>query len=172
MAHNYSSSFPKGRERGQGQSPGRGHQNRDRRDSMTDLWSGYLDGGYFDSEGYLCPDYVSRERIMPIVRQLARDKLTVHQMRRFFQHCRAIEALLKADRSTWQRERTNLMKLDVAAQDALGKKPPKIPFLFNDFIQRNIAVTKTDKDFLEGFLPHFEALVGFSSGILRESERR
>ncbi|MBM4023951.1 MAG: type III-A CRISPR-associated protein Csm2 [Planctomycetes bacterium] len=151
-----------------------GMRDDNRRCSMADIWSGYLDGGYFDPGGNLRPDYVTRDRIMPVVQQLARENLTAHQMRRFFQHCRALEAALlraKPD-SSWPQQRTNLMRLDVAAQDAFGKSPPKIPSLFHDFIRRNVGATKTEKDFLQGFLPHFEALVGFSSGVLKESERR
>jgi CRISPR/Cas system CSM-associated protein Csm2 small subunit len=137
---------------------------------MNDLWKGYLADGYFDVEGCLRPEYVARDKILPIVKCLVDGNLTNHQMRRFFQHCRAIEALLRSKRSTWPREHANMMFIDVAAQDAYGKK--KIPAVFHDFIRLNVATTKNEDDFLKGFLPHFEALVGFSSGKLRERERR
>ena len=141
---------------------------------MQDHWPQYLQGGYFDEKGYLRPEYVSRDKMMKIVNQLrdAKPVLTVHQMRRYFQHCRAIESKLKSGRSRWEAEQTNLMRIDIAAKDAYGKSQRKIPALFHDFILSNVAQIKSEKDFLEGFLPHFEALVGFSSGTLRESERR
>jgi len=134
--------------------------------AMKTLWPAYLEDGYFDAQGNLRPDYVARDKLDPLALRL-RD-LTVHQARRFFQHCRAIEALLKSKHSTWDKERTNLMRLDVAAQDAFGKKDRKIPELFHAFIRQNVAAVKTEKDFLEGFLPHFEALIGFSSGKLKD----
>jgi len=66
-------------------------------------------------------------------------------------------------------KRLDFLKLDVAAADAAGKKPsPKIPSLFRDFIGKNVAAVKDERDFLQGFLPHFEALVGFASGKLKE----
>ncbi len=43
--------------------------------------------------------------------------------------------------------------------------------IFHDFIRHNVAAVKTEKDFLEGFLPHFEALVGFGTPLFRERER-
>lgn len=173
MAHNIPS--PPQRGRGQGRSSDQGrHHHKDRDNSMLNLWPKYLEGGYFDEKGHLRPDYVARTNIMPIVQNLsrARPQLTVHQMRRYFQHCRAIESKLKSGRSSWEAERTNLMRIDIAAKDAYGKTQRKIPALFHDFIQQNVAMIKSKKDFLEGFLLHFEALVGFSSGTLRDSERK
>jgi hypothetical protein len=43
--------------------------------------------------------------------------------------------------------------------------------LFHDFIRRNVAAVHSEKEFLQGFLPHFEALVGFGSLHLKKSER-
>ena len=59
----------------------------------------------------------------------------------------------------------------MAAADAFGKMPPKIPEIFHDFIKSNVAAVKNEKDFLKGFLPHFEALVGFGSQYFKERER-
>lgn len=129
--------------------------------------------GYFDAAGNLRIDFVLRDRLVPIAKDLANAQppLTVHQIRRFFQHCRAIEAKLRAKTSTWAAEEAAFGQLDVAAADAFGKKPPKIPELFHDFIKLNIAAVKNEKDFLKGFLPHFEALVGFGSQYFKERER-
>lgn len=129
--------------------------------------------GYFDAAGNLRIDFVLRDRLVPIAKDLAnaRPPLTVHQVRRFFQHCRAIEAKLRAKTSTWLAEEATFRLLDAAAADALGKDKPKIPVLFHDFIKLNIAAVKNEKDFLKGFLPHFEALVGFGSQYFKERER-
>jgi CRISPR type III-A-associated protein Csm2 len=129
--------------------------------------------GYFDAGGNLRIEFVLRDRLVPIVQNLANadPPLTTHQVRRFFQHCRAIEAKLRAKTSTWAAEKTTFLKLDAAAADAFGKNLPKIPELFHDFIKCNVAAVKNEKDFLNGFLPHFEALVGFGSQFFKERER-
>jgi CRISPR type III-A-associated protein Csm2 len=101
----------------------------------------------------------------------AKPPLTMHQIRRFFQHCRAIEAKVRAGTSSWPAEEAAFRQLDVAAADAFGKSPPKIPELFHDFIKSNVAAVKNEKDFLKGFLPYFEALVGFGSQFFKERER-
>jgi CRISPR type III-A-associated protein Csm2 len=129
-------------------------------------WPDCLEDGYFVN-GCLHPGYVVRERMEPLAREMAAAKLTSNQIRRFFQHCRAIEARLKAKTSKWECEVVQFKKLDVAVADAFGKSPPKVPEIFRDFIQRNVAAVKTKEDFLEGFLPHFEALVGFGSAHFR-----
>lgn len=141
--------------------------------TLDQMWPGYLAGGYFDADRHLKPELVSRRLVDPLVSEMGRSRpsLVNHQLRRFFQHCRAIEAKLKAKTSTWRAEEAGFRKLDAAAADAFGKMPRKIPQLFHDFIQRNVATVKTETDFLEGFLPHFEALVGFGAQHLREKER-
>jgi CRISPR type III-A-associated protein Csm2 len=129
--------------------------------------------GYFDAAGNLRNEFVARDRIVPMAEDMSRatPALTMHQIRRFFQHCRAIEAKIRAGTSTWRAEEAAFRQLDVAAADAFGKSPPKIPKLFHDFIKSNVAAVKNEKDFLKGFLPHFEALVGFGSQFFKERER-
>jgi CRISPR type III-A-associated protein Csm2 len=141
--------------------------------TIGDIWPHYLEGGYFASEGYLQRDYVSRDKVEPLIKAMARSEpeLTQHQLRRFFQHCRAVEARLRARQSTWATSEAEFCKLDAAAADAAGKNPPKIPALFHDFIRRNVAAVHSEKEFLQGFLPHFEALVGFGSLHLKKSDR-
>lgn len=159
--------------------PGGGKGSGGRRDrpsdsspqTVKDLWSDYLNGGYFDAQGNLKPEYVSRERVEPLVEAMClhhnqprRDGLTSHQVRRYFGHCRAIETRLKsATGATWASVLPEIKKLDVAAADGFAKRPGKIPDLFHDFVKTNVAAIKSEKDFLNGFLPHFEALVGFGT---------
>jgi hypothetical protein len=139
-------------------------------ESLSDILRQY---GYFDASGNLRNEFVTRDRIMPIAEGMSQTKppLTMHQIRRFFQHCRTIEAKLRASTSTWAAEEASFRQIDVAAADAFGKSPPKIPELFHDFIKSNVAAVKSEKDFLKGFLPHFEALVGFGSQYFKERER-
>jgi hypothetical protein len=139
-----------------------------RDDRVANYWPDYLRDGYFDADGCLRIEYVSREAgqlsgspygVEDLARKMA--NLTIHQVRRYFGHCRAVETRLKSGGATWTRVWPEVKKLEVAAADGAAKQPPKIPSLFHDFIRRNVAAIKTQKDFLEGFLPHFEALVGF-----------
>lgn len=146
---------------------------RGREQTLRDLWPGYLRGGFLDSDSNLRREYVERKHVEPLIKAMsqARPALTMHQARRFFQHCRVIEARLRARTSTWQTEEANFRKLDVAAADAFGKSQKKIPHLFHDVIKASVAAVKDEADFLKGFLPHFEALIGFGSQHLRERER-
>ena len=142
-------------------------------EKVEQLWPDYLSGGYFDADGCLKVEYVSREAgqpqekpygVEPLVRAMCEDRngLTSHQIRRYFGHCRTVETRLKSGAS-WGSVLADIKKLDMAAADGSGKKPPKIPALFHDFIQKNVAAIKTKEDFLRGFLPHFEALIGFGT---------
>lgn len=145
--------------------------------TVADHWPGYLEGGYFDERGNLKIEFVSavipgeeqlpddrRNGVEPLVRGMANANppLTTGQIRRFFQHCRGLETQLRNGMS-WARLRPQFEFLAAAAADAYGKQPRKISRLFYSFIRRNVDAVKSEKDFLEGFLPHFEALVGFGS---------
>lgn len=142
---------------------------------MTKYWPDYLKGGYFDEAGNLRLEYVCRDKVEPLVRKMCepREGLTSHQVRRYFGHCRALETRLRgldeeARAARWKQVHAEVKKLDMAAADGAAKQPPKIPELFHDFIRRNVAAIKTDKDFLSGFVPHFEALVGFGQAYFRK----
>lgn len=132
-----------------------------------------LKHGYFNNAGNLRPQFVTRDQIVPLAKKMAEETppLTMHQVRRFFQHCRAIEAKLRANTSTWEAEKAIFLQLDIAAADGFNKSPKKIPKLFHDFIKSNVETVKNENDFLKGFLPHFEALVGFGSQFFKERER-
>jgi CRISPR type III-A-associated protein Csm2 len=143
--------------------------------TVGDVWPHYLDGGYFTPEGHLRRDYVSREKVEPLIQAMARSEpeLNQHQIRRFFQHCRALEARLRSRKFAWPELEAEFCKLDAAAAQSLGRTPGerKIPALFYDFLRRNVAAVRSEKDFLQGFLPHFEALVGFGALHLEKSDR-
>ena len=135
-------------------------------DSVAAIWPHYLEGGYFDAQGNLRIEYVSREKVERLARAMS--ALTTHQVRRYFGHCRAIETRLRSGGATWACVWPEIKKLDVAAADGAAKQPPKIPTIFQDFIQQNVAAIRQEKDFREGFLPHFEALVGFGQAYFRK----
>lgn len=137
-----------------------GGRNQPPDDKVANHWPDYLKEGYFDADGCLKVEYVSRDKVEPLAQRMA--SLSTHQIRRYFGHCRAIETRLKSGGTMWASVWPEVKKLDVAAADGAAKQPqPKIPPLFHDFIRRNVDAIKCEKDFLKGFLPHFEALVGF-----------
>ena len=91
-------------------------------------------------------------------------------MRRFFNHCREIERQLKVDGRSWHQVSARFEGLCYQAQYA--KSAGKIPKEFQDFIDDNVkrvgSAKEPERAFLDGFLPHFEALVGFGAAYMRE----
>lgn len=132
------------------------------------IFPGYLEQGYFDGER-LRVELLERTRMDRLARAMASGQppLTSHQVRRFFQHCRRIEARLRAS-STWAREERDVLKIDSFAADAASKR--KAPPIFEEFIRRNVAAVKDQRDFTEGFMAHFEALLGFGARYFGERE--
>lgn len=151
-----------GGSRSQG-SGGRGSNPPPDNRTLEQIWPHYLEDGYFDDAGNLRPEYVSRSKVDGLARAMADARLTASQVRRYFQHCRAIEARLRGGQTRWESLAADFKKLDIAAADALCKSQSKIPKLFHDFIRKNVEAVKDEKCFLEGFLPHFEAVVGFGA---------
>jgi len=129
-------------------------------------------GSYFDNAGHLRPEFVSKENVDNLARKFERDGLNMHQLRRFFNYCREIERRLRSEQSPWEVERSNVAKLSAFAADAAGKKPPKIPASFREFLDKNVERIRSKKDFLDGFMEHFEALVGFSALYMKEERPR
>ena len=128
-----------------------------------------------DNQGrsYLQPDFVSRKFVDPLAKQLAyraNPKLTTGQIRRFFNHCREIERRLKVDDESWLRVSASFESLCYHAQNA--KSAGNIPREFQDFIDDNVkrvvSAKEPKKAFLDGFLPHFEAVVGFGAAHMKK----
>lgn len=142
----------------------------------SQLWAEWLvryQAGYFQN-GILLDHFVSRDAVMPLAQAFAANRndqpLTQHQLRRFFQHSRLIEQNLKLRRRSWEESIADFRKLDIAAADGLSKtKERRLNRLFHDFIRANVAAVTTEKDFRDGFIRHFEAVVGFGSGFYREN---
>ena len=133
-------------------------------------------GSYFakdkENRRYLQPAFVARKTVDPLARQLgrhARPALTTGQMRRFFNHCRQLERRLQADGESWEQVAAKFEVLCSHAQYA--QSAHKIPAEFRSFIAENVERVVTDSNpreaFLRGFLPHFEALVGFGTAHMR-----
>ena len=119
--------------------------------------------------------FVSKKTVDPLAKTMANasPKLTTGQIRRFFNHCRKIERRLKVDGESWPQVAKDFVSLSVQAHYACPGRNNKIPEEFRDFIDSNVdKVTSSDDPrvaFLEGFMPHFEALVGFGAAYMRDS---
>lgn len=135
-----------------------------------------LPNSYFEvdnkGQSYLQPVFVSKKNVDPLAKQLAcrsNPKLTTGQMRRFFNHCREIERRLKVDGESWHQVSAGFEALCYHAQNA--KSAGKIPKEFQDFIDDNVKrvgfAKEPERAFLDGFLPHFEALVGFGAAHMK-----
>ena len=134
--------------------------------------SGYF-GADEENRRYLQPAFVARNTVDPLARQLgrhARPALTTGQMRRFFNHCRELERRLQADGERWEQVAAKFEALCSHAQYAQSVR--KVPVEFARFIDDNVKRVVTDSNpreaFLRGFLPHFEALVGFGAAHMRK----
>ena len=153
------------RDRGRG-SPGRPSSSNLPR--FPDTYFGNDDNG----RGYLRADFVSKRNVEPWAEHLARKstpRLTTSQIRRFFNHCREIERRLNVDGQSWAQVSARFESLGSHAQYA--KSANKIPEEFQRFIDDNVRRVTSAQDpgkaFVEGFVPHFEALVGFAAAHMR-----
>jgi hypothetical protein len=124
------------------------------------LPSGYLSKGYFDEKGNILPEVVI-VWALDIARKLdsAYPSMNVSQLRKFFTEVRHIEGQMAAGKD-YDSLKGRILKLIVYAADA--KKKGGVPDLFKEYIDRNVEwAVKTEKDFLKGFVPHFESVVAF-----------
>lgn len=124
-----------------------------------------------DKQRYLRSAFVAKNSIDPLARQLGQARLTTGQLRRFFNHCRQIERRLRTEGESWEQVSAKFHALSSHAQYA--RSAGKIPREFTEFIDANVQRVETDNNpceaFLRGFMPHFEALVGFAAAYLREA---
>ena len=168
-----SDSMPRRPQRGranQGNRPNRGRAGSQQRPSFPDSYFATDE----QNQKYLLSDFVSR-KVDTLARQFANDhpQLTTSQLRRFFNHCRDIERRIEVEGESWERVSARFSMLRVHAQNANAGRgdSKKIPDGFRTFIDENVArVEAADNQkeaFLDGFLPHFEALVGFGARYFR-----
>ena len=123
------------------------------------LPDGYLMEGYFSSDGHIREELLTTtaDRVAKCFGQ-GYPKLTNGQLRRFYGHIKTAE---KSYQYTGDEEK---LVLDIKAlasfvAEAQGKK--KVPKDFYTFIKKNTEMVKSDKDAKKGFVPHFQAVVGY-----------
>ncbi len=127
-----------------------------------------LPGSYFMDDGAgkdcLRTAFVSKDT-MGRMAEILGSQLTTGQMRRFFNHCRDIERRLTVDGESWNQVAAGFESLSSHAEYAASNQ--KIPREFQQFIDANVqrvtASADAESAFLNGFMPHFEALVGFGA---------
>jgi Csm2 Type III-A len=98
----------------------------------------------------------------------ARPKLTMHQLRGFYQHVKLQEGALKSGRP-FPQVLVEIIKLKPIARERAAKD--KIPGSFEQFIIRNVDKVKDPDSFLLGFVEHFQAVVAYCAGTLEKSSR-
>jgi CRISPR type III-A-associated protein Csm2 len=137
------------------------HDGRRRNDKKIywRLSEDYLKDGYFDQNNCLWQELIT-DRADEIAKGLSysRPELKNHQMRRFYSHIRKAKAKLDAT-GNWNCVKIDVLSLQSFIAEAKAKK--KVPEAFYDFMVRNLEATKNEQDFVKGFLPHFQAVVGF-----------
>ena len=154
-----------------------GRQNAPQQQTSNYRYQEQFTDSYFvtDEQGKNCllTNFVAKQTVDPLAQQLANStpKLTTGQIRRFFNHCREIERRLKVDGESWPQVASDFESLSAHAQYA--RASGKIPEDFRQFIDDNVKkVTSWENPrtaFLGGFMPHFEALVGFGAKYIRAS---
>lgn len=121
---------------------------------------------YFDADGILKCDYVTAlaERIAEC---LGRESpaLNMHQLRAFYGQVKRQQAALRSGRS-FNQIYPEICKLKAFARDRAEKK--KIPHYFEQFLSKNVDHAKDQKAFLEGFVEHFQAVVAYCAGTIKE----
>ena len=137
-----------------------------------------LPDSYFQADGHGHPclraEFVAKTKLDPYVQAFKNGSpsLTVGQLRRFFNHCREIERQLTIESKSWQRVAAAFASTSAHAHNACAARPKKIPVEFRDFIDANVNRVLGSDDpktsFLRGFLPHFEAIVGFGAAHLKK----
>ena len=119
---------------------------------------GYLASGYFDSAENVLPEVIV-DWAKDIAYKLYMGKMATAQLRKFFGEVRRIELKL-SQVDDFEQVRPEILKLIAYANDAVKKN--KAPALFNEFMKQNITwAARGKKEFLKGFVNHFECIVGF-----------
>jgi CRISPR-associated protein Csm2 len=115
-----------------------------------------LPQGYFDADGHLWEGFITK--LASDVAKSFGTRLKNHQLRRFYGHAKAAENRLKMT-NDWEAVNVDVKRLEPYVSEAKGKD--KIPQSFYDFMEKNIKAIKNQKDFEDGFIKHFEAVVAY-----------
>ena len=129
---------------------------------------GYLAQGYFEKKEeklYLRSEILDSLAI-DVAKVLGSKEMKSHQLRRFFNKARGIEAKLERE-NDFEAIKAEIygFKRDVAYQVGRGV----VPIEFQQFIERNVELAVQDKrSFKQGFLQHFESVLAYFVYYFRE----
>lgn len=121
---------------------------------------------YFSNDGVLKKEYVTT-LAADIAGAFGRGRLAKSQLRAFYSHAKQQEQALEFGRALPE-VMLQLQKMKYHANDRATKG--NIPRVFQQFIDRNLDKVNDRKLFLEGFMEHFQAVVGYCAD-LKEAQR-
>ncbi len=125
----------------------------------------YLSGGYFNADGYLKSELLV-DHAREIARLIGRDPGGIKnaQLRRFYDHVRAADMRMNYD-APFEAVQPSILELSAFVAEAAGKR--KVPEGFRHFIDKNLENIWDAKSFRQGFVKHFQAVVGFYSSFYK-----
>ncbi|MFC1968563.1 type III-A CRISPR-associated protein Csm2 [Chloroflexota bacterium] len=127
--------------------------------SQPSLPQGYLKDGYFDKDGNILDDVITRwPQHLANTFPGSRPPLKIAQLRNFYREVRRQEGRLTSG-IPFASLRTEILKLDSHAQNALKKN--NAPVLFRNFIGQNVRLASMDEKSFKAFVTHFECIVGY-----------
>jgi CRISPR/Cas system CSM-associated protein Csm2 small subunit len=126
--------------------------------------SGYPN--YFTDKGVIKEEYVTT-LADSIAQEFGYAKLTMHQLRSFYQYVKQREAAIQHEGSL-DRVIADIKRLKSFAHERANKD--KIPRVFKDFIDRNVDKVVDRKTLIQGFAEHFQAVVAYSAGRVSHRE--
>ncbi len=136
------------------------------------LGDDYLKGGYFDAEGHLRVEVVGEwaRRAAQVLAgpNPSRPLMAAAQLRNFYTKARIIERKLEAGQP-FAGLRAEIASLERDAATAVGRG--NAPSEFKDILDRNIKLALVDdRAFRQGFLEHFQSIVGYHTYLVRPAQ--
>lgn len=128
--------------------------------------SGY--GEYYDGNGRLKPEYVD-QKANDLALAFAVAELSKHQLRAFFDAAKRLEAAISLRGGPGHADlQSDLAMFKAHANARQGRR--RIPPVFVKFIERNVDRALVNEQSFRGFVKHFEAVVAYCEGRLKDRE--
>lgn len=118
---------------------------------------------YLTDEGHTRVELV-KDEAEQIAAQFESDKLKRNQLRAFYDHAKRQLQRLRYG-SSFEEIHPEVARLKAFAADRAARTNNPIPRSFKEFIDRNVDAVRDEKSFTHGFMPHFEAVVGYCARI-------
>ena len=131
--------------------------------ASADLPKGYLEQGYFDAAGHI-HKVLLVEHASAVAKAIGlRDRaegIKNAQLRKFYSHVKTAESRMNYGVS-FEAVQPKILELSAFVAEAHGKG--KVPQVFKNFMDINLRHVVDSKSFREGFVKHFQAVVGYFS---------